>query len=226
MLIDPFQHARHTTQYGWPDRGQVVGQAGDAAAIGDGAASPQTGVESAGTLESVRQGQKGQEQVFFIQRQDRGRILDVGQHIGMAQHDAFGSAGRARGVDDGCQTGIGRRLGRLCAVLATGQQVGQAERGKTARQADVRRGIRVEMDDVLKARDLGRNLGDFLPLVIAGHSQHARPGIVEDIGQVVRRAGQVERYVYPAQIQTGQIEQWPFGAVIGQNSQPVARLKA
>src|SRR5260370_420700 len=112
----------------------------------------------------------------------------VGGHIIMREHHAFGLAGGAGGVDDGAQLAGEHLLGAHTVGGDFGAARGSDQRFVAqALSGYVGVGAGVGNDDMLKFGQLRTAGQELFQLLGAGHDDHARAGMLEDVGHAVRR---------------------------------------
>ncbi len=132
----------------------------------------------------------------------------VRQEVVMRQHRALGPAGRAGRVEDGGE------------VIRTAIGVGEIRRlapGKVDQRAATL---------LVERFDLGAAIGGMLrnPLLRAwGADDKPRLGIAEEIVQLGKRIGRVERKIDGARAKTGEIEHQRLGALLHLHRHPIAR---
>ena len=212
LLEDP-RHRRHVGRLDLHELGDDL--LGVAAEVDDPAADVERG-ELHGQREGVgeRQVQVGQlalvdELDLLDHRPDRGAVP-------VAEHDALGATGGARGVDDRVRV-LGRN--RLAAAFELGP-VGVPAAFPELVEATFNH------DDVLELVQAIADLGDLgrLALVLADHD--ARVRVAHHPLAFVRRVGRVDRDDYPAGTGDGQARVRPLGAGVAQQAHPLAGLQA
>ena len=134
--------------------------------------------------------------------------MRIGQYVVMAQHHAFGRAGRARRINDRCERGgVARDVARLAAL------VGQPLRDRIHPHVCVRVIRRLYDEDAHQATEFPAYLGKFLPLLIRAKQQHPALRIIQDVGNVVRTVLGIERHHDQAESQRRLVEYHPFRRV-------------
>ena len=145
-----------------------------------------------------------------------------GQHVVVAEHDALGPAGGAGGVDDRGQ-GMrvrGQRRGRP-------RGGGRLQPGLDIAQARVRvlAVVALEQQHALQAVQIRDRLREPPPVRPGLHQQQAAPGVVEDVGHVVRPVLGVQRHHHQAQPLGGLVEADPVGTVAQLDGDTLAGLE-
>jgi hypothetical protein len=139
------------------------------------------------------------------------------------EHHAFGLAGGAGGVDDGAQL-AGEDLRSTHAV---GGYFGAARGSDQRFVAQAIRGYvfsGVSDDDVLQLRQLRATGQELFQLVRAGHDDHTRTGMFQDVRHAVRRLVEINRNSDAAGAVDGEIGGVPLGAIGGEQGHAVAGL--
>ena len=127
----------------------------------------------------------------------------------MAQHGAFAAPGGATGVEDGGQVG-GLFGGRRVRVWLKGGAVQQGATAVVVQRVDMR-GAGLEGD----AADPGE--------VLARAHHHRRFGIADEIGDLLRLVGRVQRQVHMAGAQHGQVQHQRLHALFGLHGHAAVR---
>ncbi len=158
-----------------------------------------------------------------IEIEGGARVGNIGRHIVVREHHALGLAGGAGGVDDRAEL-AGEHLRGAHAV---GGDFGAA-RGSDQRFVTQALGGHVGAaigdDDVLELRQLRAAGQKLFQLLRAGHDDHARAGMLEDVGHAVRRLVEINGNGDAAGAVDGEIGGVPLGAIGGEEGYGIAGL--
>ena len=175
-------------------------------------------------LEGVGQREEAQRAVLGRDVEERVEAVELGGEPAVGQHRAPRDAGRARGVDDGREVVPGR-LGE------PGVEFGDRVRGRVLREhlgpvADARVRSAVERDDPVEPRQVVPDLCEANQFGLPGEDEPHGAGVVQDVPELVGRAGGVDRHPHGAHRQAGQVGHRPLRAVGREQRHAIARLDA
>ena len=188
------------------------------------------GVVAHGSLEGVGQRQEREERELVGPleqiRVDVVYLLGVGEEVVVGEHDAFGSAGCAGGVDD---------RGHILAldspdpfVELFGLRVLGPFLQRRAQLDHAVNGLleRIETDDVPQVGKLGFDRDDLVGMRLSRGEAHDGVRIVDDVSGFFRRVRCVDGYVDRADRENRQVGDPPLVAVGGEQRHLVAGLDA
>ena len=141
----------------------------------------------------------------------------------MAEHDAFGLAAGAGGIDEaggilGAQAGCGIRT-EVGQLLARGQRVLPGQH----RQVQLARGLeRLDADDQAGGRRLGDRRQQRLRQAVVRDHDRGRAAVLEQVGVVARGVGRIGRDGDRARGHDREIGDQPFRSVLGDQQHAVA----
>ena len=146
------------------------------------------------------------------------RTRDVRRHVPVGQHRSLRSSGRARGVNNCCQV-VGPNRPRAGIELRI--EVGRPLQHQFLHLDGVRTFDWVHHQNPLHRRLL-LNGQHLFQLVLRGHSDDARPGIVEDEGSLLRRLRGINRNRDRAQGKHREIGDRPLRAIFAEDGDAIA----
>ena len=142
----------------------------------------------------------------------------------MAEHNALGTPGGARGVDDGRQgIRVAVTLDKLRRRLR--QPILGDHHARIRGRDRECRGTRLQDDDAGRKGHIAENLGQPLPASGVVDQQQLDRRILQDIGRVLRSVVRVEGHRDQSERQRRLIEDHPIGAIAQQDGDPVPAVE-
>ena len=231
LLVD----ARHAGHHRRPDQLHVRGDGVERLGKRNRHASPEVEIVDQ-PFERVAQREKGERNVLFVQDDDASRINHVARDVPMREHDPLRFAGRSGRVDDGCQLirldGERRFLvaesdavAGYQVLVAPLRQFLQAQRHPSgpAVAACLSRG-RVHYDERAQTGQIVPNGTYLRRLFFVRRHYYRRVRIGQDVADLGRGQGRIDRYGDASRRQDGKVGDHPLGPAVGQDRDPVACL--
>ena len=187
----------------------------------------------ADALVGVPHRQHRKQQVAGAERHRLRDRVDLEDEVGMGEHDALRFAGRAGGVDDGGQV-VGLALGqlraqqgfRLAVLVAGADQVVQGNHFEAAASGlGPRRAVEVgliEHDGACQFRQPVLDAAQLRQLCGIFDRGHGAVGVLQNVGDLVRRRVAAARHVYRTEPEDGEVDQQPLLAGVGDQPDVVA----
>src|SRR6266404_2997390 len=225
LRVNLFEETRHRGDNRWTDFEQSLRDKVDGFDVGDAHAIEEVDVIQHAAVDVGERQERQSDVGGGLEIEGGAGVRYVGRHIVVREHHAFRLAGGAGGVDDGAQL-AGEHLRGAHAV---GGYFGAARGGDQRFVAQAFSGhvsAGVSDDDVFEFGQLCAAGQELLQLVRASHDNHARAGMLEDVGHAVRRFVEINGDGDAAGAVDGEIGGVPLRAIGGEKAHTVAWLDA
>ena len=229
LRVDLLEHTRHAADEVRAHFFEVVADLVEV--LGEGRAEPAIDAEERlEPGEGVRERQEEQVHPPLLARRCRLGVLLGGDVVTVGLHDALRRPRGAGGVDDrgqvvGLRAGQarGQRAGVLRGVVATEAAQHRPRHDHLGRLRGL---VARDHDDVLEPRRLVTRLEHLGELPRVLHDDRPRAGVVDDVGDEVRRVGRIHRNRDAARAEDREVGLHPFGPARREQRDGVAGLAA